>query len=400
MLFSTQAQGLHLRNGETRSPERRVNARISPPTARRALPNIAINGRFLTQKTVGVQRFASETVKAMDRLLDGETYAGLRGRIEIVAPRAARDFPLVNIPVRRIGWLAGYAWEQIEFPLSACNQLLLNLCLLGPVVIQHQVVVAHDAMVRAMPENFSRQFRTAYNFLVPRLLRADLAVTVSDFSRREIGKYYGLDVSRMPVCYEGADHITAVPSDERILDRLLLRGQSYFLGVGINNRNKNIENILAVFAQARLADTLLVVTGSPDARVHDYFVHLNSANARAAGHVSDGELRALYENALGLVFPSRYEGFGLPPIEAMQCGCPVIVSDQPALLESGGDAVLSCGVDDVASLAQSMRTLQSDTALRARLKAAGIERARFYTWERTARILLDCCIEVEARGIA
>jgi glycosyltransferase involved in cell wall biosynthesis len=400
MFFSTQAHGIHLREGETQPHEQRVATPLTLPAARRAPRNIAINGRFLTQKTVGVQRFASETVKAMDRLLDGQAYTTLRGRIEIVAPRAARDFPLVHIPLRRSGWLRGYAWEQIEFPLSTYDELLLNLCLLGPVVVQHQVVVAHDAMVRAMPENFSRKFRAVYNFLVPRLLRADLVVTVSDFSRREIGKYYGLDVSRMPVCYEGADHMTAVPRDERILDRLSLRGKLYFLGVGINNRNKNIENILAAFTQAQLADTLFVVTGSPDARVHDYFVNLNSANVRAAGHVSDGELRALYENALALVFPSRYEGFGLPPIEAMQCGCPVIVSEQPALLESGGDAVLSCGVDDVASLAQLMHSLHSDAALRARLKAAGIERARFYTWERTARTLLDCCIELEARSLA
>ncbi len=126
MAVSTPAHGLQLHGGEPRTSEPRIAGRATQ-AGHGGLPNIAINGRFLTQKTVGVQRFASETVKAMDRLLATPAYAALRGRIEIVAPRTARDFPLVHIPVRRRGWLAGYAWEQIEFPLRARDRLLLNL---------------------------------------------------------------------------------------------------------------------------------------------------------------------------------------------------------------------------------------------------------------------------------
>jgi glycosyltransferase involved in cell wall biosynthesis len=109
--------------------------------------------------------------------------------------------------------------------------------------------------------------------------------------------------------------------------------------------------------------------------------------------VNDRELRALYEHALALVFPSRYEGFGLPPIEAMMCGCPVIISDQPALVEVGGGATLGCGMDDVAGLARLMRELHENDALRGKLAAAGRERAARYTWAAAARRLLDHCIE-------
>ena len=94
-------------------------------------PRIAINGRFLTQRSSGVQRFAMEAIKAIDALLDGD-YAALKGRIEIFAPREARDFPLKNIPLRRVGFSSGYAWEQFEFPFHAAGRLLLNLCMLGP----------------------------------------------------------------------------------------------------------------------------------------------------------------------------------------------------------------------------------------------------------------------------
>ena len=105
-------------------------------------------------------------------------------------------------------------------------------------------------------------------------------------------------------------------------------------------------------------------------------------------------MRALYEHALALVFPSRYEGFGLPPIEAMMCGCPVIISDQPALVEVGGDATLGCGMDDVEGLARLMREVHDDASLRAKLAAAGKARAAQFTWAQTARRLLDHCIEV------
>ena len=359
---------------------------------------ITINGRFLSQVMVGVQRVAIEVTRAMDRWLDHPDYAALRGRIDMLAPRNARDYPLANIPVRKVGVMTGYAWEQIELPFYAGRSLLVNLCLLGPIVKRHQLILAHDATVRAMPSNFSPQFRAAYDFLVPLLLRnSDRVVTISEFSRKEIQKYYGIDTGNVPVCYEGADHITAIAADNTILDRLGLRGRPFLLGVGINSRNKNIENAVAAFLKSGLTDTLFVLTGHKELRVFDYAPDTTHANVRMAGYVSDAELRALYENALALVFPSRYEGFGLPPIEAMQCGCPVIVSDQGALVEIGGDAVRVCGMDDIDDLAAAIRSIHDDPALRARMKAASLARAKTFTWEKMARGLLDICIDTQTR---
>jgi glycosyltransferase involved in cell wall biosynthesis len=359
-------------------------------------PRIAINGRFLTQKTQGVQRFAIETVRAIDALLDTEAYRGLKGRVEILAPRKARDFPLKNIPLRRCGWLDGYIWEQIEFPLHAAGRLLLNLCMLGPVAVYRQVVVVHDATVKALPRNFSWKFRAAYGILIPMVCRrAAVSVTVSEFSRREIGKLYGVDTDTMPVCSEGGDHITAVPPDNSVIERLGLTGRKFFLGVGIgSSRNKNGEVVAASFSQAKLDNTLLVLTGKHDSAVFGKLAEVNSATVKNVGHVTDPELRALYEHALAMVFPSRYEGFGLPPIEAMMCGCPVIISDQPALVEVCGDAALRCGMDDVSGLADHMRDVYSNEATRSLLADAGRARASQFTWAATARRLLDHCIEV------
>jgi len=360
------------------------------------LPRIAINGRFLTQRMVGVQRFATEVTRAIDHLMDSGKYAALEGKIELLAPPSAREFPLRHIPVRHCGIGSGYFWEQVEFPLHARGRLLLNLCMLGPLAVRRQIVVVHDATVRARPSTFSPVFRAAYNFLIPRLCRrAACAVTVSEFSRREIGKWYGVDVSRMPVCFEGGDHITEIPADATILDRLELHGRKFFLAVGIGD-NKNADAILAAFAKAALPKTLLVITGSRNFKVNGWYSEVQLDGVRQAGYVSDAELRALYENALALVFPSHYEGFGLPPVEAMTCGCPVIISKQPALVEMAGDAALQCNADDVDELARLMRLVHDDPARRGQMIAAGRARGAQFTWRSTARVLLDLCLKVSS----
>ncbi|MFZ0426244.1 MAG: glycosyltransferase family 1 protein [Xanthobacteraceae bacterium] len=362
------------------------------------LPAITINGRFLTQRMVGVQRFAVEVVKAIDGLLADGEYKSLKGSIEILAPSSARELLLRHIPVRRRGMTSGYFWEQVEFPIYGYGRLLLSLCMLGPVAVRRQIVVIHDATVRAQPGNFTRRFRAAYNFIIPRICRrAYCAVTVSEFSRREIGKWFGVDVSKMPVCFEGGEHIASVPPDESIIDRLGLRGRKFFLSVGAG-KNKNVNTVTAAFVKAKLDDTSVVLTGYRQSRVNGSYEEVLSDRMTNAGYVSDGELRALYEHALALVCPSRYEGFGLPPIEAMACGCPVIISNQPAMLEVCGDAALQCEADDADELARLMRLVHDDPVRRAALIAAGRERAALFTWRATARRLLDLCVAAASRG--
>jgi glycosyltransferase involved in cell wall biosynthesis len=366
-----------------------------------AVPRIAINGRFLTQLASGVQRFAAEAIKAIDALLDSHAYRALQGRVEILAPPKARGFPLKNIMLRRVGFSSGYFWEQIEFPLHAGGRLLLNLCMLGPLIARHQIVVVHDATVRALPNNFSSRFRAAYGFLIPRLCRrADLTITVSEFSRREIGKWYGANIDTMPVCYEGGDHIKAAAADNSIIDRLGLKGRQFFLGVGVDSVNKNIKAVVEAFQRANIPNAMLVLTGAKDDRVFGQFDLIEPDGVRLVGFVPDSELRALYEHAVALVFPSFYEGFGLPPLEAMTCGCPAIISEQPALLEVCGDAALQCRADDVAQLARHLQALHGDPALRARLVAAGNQRVRRFTWQATARSLLDHCLALGAKRAA
>ena len=118
---------------------------------------------------------------------------------------------------------------------------------------------------------------------------------------------------------------------------------------------------------------------------------------RAVGFVSDGELRAFTNTRSRWCSRPIYEGFGLPPLEAMTCGCPVIISEQPALMEVCGDAALTCQADDADAIMRHMRALAADPALRERLAKAGRARAKRFTWESAARALLDYCLALGAK---
>jgi glycosyltransferase involved in cell wall biosynthesis len=358
---------------------------------------VFINGRFLTQRQTGVQRMALETVRALDSLLGGEAGRGLN--VTLLAPGGATVPAFEHIAVRKAGvFSGGYAWEQLDLPRLSLGGVLLNLCNLGPVTKRRQVVVVHDATPRVMPQAFSRGFRLTYRVLVPVLgLVAKRLVTISEFSRREITVWYGIPSDRLAICAEGGEHILRVPADVGVLQKNGLDGKRFFLAVGVGSRNKNTELVAKAFERAALADVHLVMTGAREQRVHREAGDRSFASevVHYVGHVSDAELRALYEQALALVYPSRYEGFGLPPLEAMTCGCPVVISDQPALVEIAGksEAALVTGMDDVEGLAELMSRLAGDIALRQQLSESGRRHAARFTWTATARRLLDLCKE-------
>lgn len=363
---------------------------------------VFINGRFATQRQTGVQRFARQVVAALDRVLEVPEHAALRGRTTLLLPpRGEAILPaLRHIVVHRGGLFGGgYAWEQVDLPRLASGGVLLDLCNLGPLAKRRQVVVVHDATLFVSPESFSRTFRLAYRVLVPLLgRRARQIMTISRFSRDEISRWYGLSAAPIGLCGESGEHILDVPAETSVLANAGLVGHPYFLAVGVGSPNKNVGLVTEAFARAGLAEARLVLTGSRNPRVHPGEQLRGGERILALGQVSDGALRALYEHALALVYPSRYEGFGLPPLEAMCCGCPVVISDQPALLEVAGasGAALVCGMDDADGLAAQLTRLATEPALRTALAERGRAHAAHFRWEDAARILLERCLAVSA----
>jgi glycosyltransferase involved in cell wall biosynthesis len=223
------------------------------------------------------------------------------------------------------------------------------------------------------------------------LRRAAALIAVSQHTRREVVEYLGVPADRVHVVYEAVDHSVFRPTKRRLFDR------PYVLYVGSEQPRKNLETLFRAFAAVRAAtgraDLALVKVGGPGGPEAP-FREQTLEHARAAGlgdellvtgRVSLDDLVAWYSGALCLVLPSRHEGFGLPPLEAMACGCPTIVSAAGALPEVVGEGGVVYGPpEDAAALAAVLRRLLESPRERTRLVEAGRRAGARFTWERTA----------------
>ncbi|WP_118963484.1 glycosyltransferase family 4 protein [Komagataeibacter saccharivorans] len=351
-------------------------------------PVIHINGRFMTQPLSGVQRFAIEISRALARVSheDGEPPPVM---LTPSAAIAENDAPA--LPRRTTGRWHGQIWEQLELPWAARGGILLNLGNTAPLWGGARIVIIHDAGIFSQPGSYSWKFRLWYRFLHT-LLRHSRArlVTVSEFSRAELSRYLHIAPRRIAVMGEGADHIARVTADPSILIRHDLRPNGFVLAVGNLAPHKNLARLGMLARVLALRGVELVISGSVNSAV------FNASGARNlpepaiyVGRVSDPELRALYESAACFVFPSLYEGFGLPPLEAMSCGCPVVAADIPVLHEICGDAALYADPLDPEAITRRVTEILDAPAIAQEMRAAGRARAASHTWDRAARTLLD-----------
>ncbi|MCB0075604.1 MAG: glycosyltransferase family 4 protein, partial [Caldilineaceae bacterium] len=183
------------------------------------------------------------------------------------------------------------------------------------------------------------------------------------------------------------------------LSRLGLVGRSFLLAVGSANPTKRQADLVLAWRALERRDARLVIVGGGDARVFGATALAEAPGVVRAGAVDDPTLRALYDAAVGLVFPSVYEGFGLPPLEAMACGCPVVAARAASLPEVCGDAAMLVPPRDPAALADAMRRLLDDAALRAAMRERGLARAADFSWDASAQALL-AALRPDGPGLA
>lgn len=355
--------------------------------------DIGINGRFLTQKLSGVQRYSRELVAAMDRLIQSEPIRFGRHRWRLwVPPGAESDMELVAIEVKATGKRSGHLWEQHDLARAAAGSRLLNLGNSGPVLHRDKLVVIHDAAVFRTPRNFGRRYRVAHRTLGRVLARTGRIGTVSEFSRRELADVLGLSEDAILLVRNGCDHFVGRQRDEAVLDALGVEAGRYFFFVGSPAPNKNLALLIQAFAQLDIRGAKLVVAGSLDRMVFGGDGAAGGEGVVLAARRSDAEIAALYAGAAAHVFPSRYEGFGIPPLEAMASGCPVIASDIPVLREVCGDAASYFAPDDAMALTALMRQ-HWDTPQRSAVQQfAAARRVARFTWEESARHLIEAVL--------
>ncbi|MBC1182570.1 glycosyltransferase family 4 protein [Brevundimonas sp. WCHBH090558] len=341
---------------------------------------VFINGRFLTQPMSGVQRYARQIVRALDQR------PGAADRYVLLTPPGADNLNLLHIPTRTIGRAGGHLWEQTALAWTARHGRLLSLGGSGPVLHRRQIVVIHDAAVFRHPEHFRTGYAAFHRALNRILARRARLATISDFSRRELASVLNLSPDSVAVAPNSADHLLNITPDPAVIERLGLTTRPYYVALGNLTPNKNLAG--AIRALSRLADPAvrLVIIGDRPA-VFDRSAFPADPRLIFTGRRSDAEIAALLGGAQGLVFPSLYEGFGIPPLEAMTLGCPVIASDIPATREVCADAALYFDPADDAALAAHMADLLSrpDVAR----PDAGLRRADRYAWSRSAEVIED-----------
>ena len=365
------------------SPHAAVSGSASRPTPG-ARASVYINGRFLTQRVTGVQRYAREVLLALDELLH-EHREQVPFELEVLAPEGTEFPQLRAIQTRPIGPFAGNLWEQVTLPRFVGRAPLFSFSATGPVFKTRQMVTVHDANIFAVPQAFSWRFRTWYKVLLNVLLRRAFgAVTVSEFSRGEITRYFRCDPKKLNVASAGWQHVVRSAADTGILARHALVPHRYVLAVSSPTPNKNFALVVKALEHLREGSFDVVVAGKTDRDVLRG-AWPQSDRVKYVGYISDEELRALYENAGVFVFPSLYEGFGIPVIEAMACGCPVIASNTASLPEVCGDAALYVSPHDAPGLAQAIERVMSDEVERQRLVRLGRQRAERFSWTAAAQ---------------
>jgi glycosyltransferase involved in cell wall biosynthesis len=346
-----------------------------------------INGKFTAQATTGVQRAATELVRALDALGDA-----LPGQWTLLCPPGGRPPALQRIRCEFVGpaGLPLHVWEQMVLPLQARTGLLLNLAGSAPWLARRQLCLLYDAAVFDVPEAYSPRFRAWYRALFLHLARSPATlVTASAFSRRRLAPRLGVPEARLAVVPLGADHLAPVAADHTVIQRLGLQDQAFLLTVGSDNPSKNHPLLLQAFSRLQVPGLRLVMVGQRNARVFAGTASTpDPAGVLRTGPLPDADLKALYERAALLVFPSRYEGFGIPPLEAMSLGCAVVACPQAALPEVCGDA--ACWVEDTSpdGLAAAIQALLRDAGERAALQAAGRAHAAAFSWRAAALAML------------
>lgn len=331
--------------------------------------DIVVNTRTLASKLTGVQRYTSEIVNR------------LGARIECIAPQSALD------------GITGHTWEQFVLPTQLRGRLLWSPSNTGPLVVRRQVVTVHDVVPLDHPEWLNPRFAGWYRFLLPRLLpRVRHVITVSEFSKARILEHIKVEPSRISVIPNGVDmRFSPRTENERakLVSRLGLPSPHFLLSLGSLEPRKNLGRLLKAWAGVceELPDEVwLVVAGAKGKAQIFREVSLENLPPRVyfAGHVPDEYLPTLYSAALAFAYVSVYEGFGIPPLEAMASGTPVITGNCTALPEVVGDAGLMVDPFDVEAIAEGLRRLVMDAAFCEELRQKGLNRARQFTWDSIA----------------
>lgn len=351
------------------------------------MTSIFVNGRFLGRPVTGVERFASMILRQVDEQLGNP--ASSRAQWIILAPKGVERPNWWRQGFEAIGSAQGHAWEQWNLAWHAREGVLVNLCNSGPVTLRRSLTIIHDALPYDMPGNFRASYRLLHQNLGRLIARRSTIATVSEFSRNRLAEKLNLPPKRIAVIPNAADHMNSLTEDRQILADLNLSGRRFFLFVGSLAPNKDIATALAGYSRLNRNDIPFVIVGASGKSFAASGLPESVPGVLLPGRLNDEALVTLYRSAHALIFPSIYEGFGIPPLEAMQSGCNVIASDIASSREVCGDAAQYFPPGDIAALSTRMQEALDMPDWRTVNASMLRNRAALFSWERSAGTLRE-----------
>lgn len=361
---------------------------------------LAIIGDALDDQYAGIHVYTLELIEALARqnsdlelMVVRLNKGGLPDQVqEIVLPLGS--WP--GAKIYRLGWQIPQVLRKMGVDAVIEPRHVGPFRLPKPV---KRITVIHDLTWLAFPAFQPFLSRWLQRIIVPGILRrADLILTNSRFTRLDLEHHFPYCQGKTLEAIPGRDEQFVPRPDPPTLQRLGIR-VPYFLFVGTLEPRKNLVRLLEayrIFRANESASIPLVLVGRTGWHLRSferaYDRHPFRADIIRLGYVSRPELMTLYTEALGFLYPSLFEGFGLPVLEAFCCGAPVITSDRTSLLEVAGPAALLVNPEDAQQIARAMQAIWLDPGLRQKLSRAGLERSRQFSWDKTAKRLIEAIV--------
>ena len=264
---------------------------------------------------------------------------------------------------------------------------------LGPLLVRKKIMTIHDLAFMANPDWYSRPYRTWYRMMTPLCASTSMKIlTVSEFSKSEIMRRLSMDDEKIRVIYNAvSSRFHASESSRRNAGEVT--GEKYILAVSSIDPRKNFSMLLKAFSLIEDKNIKLYIVGGQahiySTSIKELCDNIPTDRIKWLGRITDSELKEYYMNACCFIYPSLYEGFGIPPLEAMACGTPTIVSDIPPLQEVCSNASLYICPLDTEDIARKIMLLVSDIELRERLRIAGYNQYKRFTWKNSANAVYD-----------
>jgi glycosyltransferase involved in cell wall biosynthesis len=346
---------------------------------------IIINGSFLLNNLTGVERYAIELVKLLPKHYQGH-------EIVLIAPKETGVKNELSVKIAYDNWkISGqrWLWEQTRLPrllYKYSNYILWSPANTGPYFIKNQVLTIHDVAFLKEEEWFSAPNRIFYRMLIPNLAKkVSHILTVSQFSKKELVNHGVAEQEKIDVIYNSSGELFRNHSNER-------NPGDYFVTIGSRDPRKNIGTLIKTWKILNDRNEnfpKLKIIGKGNRGFKEEGISEIPDNVDFTGYLSDGEMVNLLQNSKALIFPSLYEGFGLPPLEAMSMGVPVICSDIAPLREVCGDAPVYFNPLDNKEIAQKIEKFLNEPYKSSEMISKGLERSKLYSWKKSADKLLS-----------